>query len=75
MAPGRFNAWWAVVALAGRLDEWPLPADAVGEAAAGLRWYQWDPGSPDTGWALRLAVEDPDDGLAWALSATDTALP
>ena len=75
MARGRFSAWWTVVALAGRLDEWPLPADAVGEAAANLRWYRWDAGAPDTGWALRLAVEDPDDGLAWALSATDTALP
>jgi hypothetical protein len=74
MAPGRFSAWWAVVALAGRLDEWPLRADSVGEAAAELRWYRWDPGAPDTGWALRLAVEDRDEGLAWALSATDTAL-
>ena len=33
-----------------------------------------NPGAPDTGWALRLAVEDADEGLAWALSATDTAL-
>jgi hypothetical protein len=74
MAPGRFSAWWAVVALAGRLDEWPLRADSVGDAAAELRWYRWDPGAPDTGWALRLAVEDRDEGLAWALSATDTAL-
>jgi len=74
MAPGRFSAWWAVVALAGRLDEWPLPVDAVGEAAADLRWYRWDTGAPDTGWALRLAVEDRDEGLAWALGATDTAL-
>jgi hypothetical protein len=74
MAPGRFSAWWTVVALADRLDEWPLGADAVGEAADDLRWYRWDPGAPDTGWALRLAVEDPDAGLAWALSATDTAL-
>ena len=75
MAPGRFSAWWTVVALAGRLDEWPLPAEEVGEAAADLRWYHWDPGAADTGWALRVAVEDPDEGLAWALSATDTALP
>jgi len=74
MAPGRFSAWWAVVALAGRLDEWPLSADAVGESAAALRWYRWDTGAPDTGWSLRVAVEDPDEGLAWALDATDTAL-
>ena len=73
MAPGRFAAWWTVVALAGRLDDWPLAGDEVGEAAASLRWYRWDAGASDTGWALRLAVEDPADGLAWALSATDPA--
>jgi uncharacterized protein DUF6183 len=73
MAPGRFAAWWAVVALTGRLDDWPLPARDVGAAAASLRWYRWDTGTPDTGWALRVAIEDPADGLAWALSATDPA--
>lgn len=73
MAPGRFAAWWTVGALAGLLDAWPLAPAAVGDAAASLRWYRWDAGAPDTGWSLRLAVEDPDEGLAWALSATDTA--
>jgi hypothetical protein len=72
MAPGRFAAWWTVGALAGLLDAWPLAPDAVGDAAARLHWYRWDPGQPDTGWALRLAIEDPGSGRAWALSATDT---
>ena len=64
MAPGRFAAWWTVAALAGLLDDWPLaPADARRRRPRGLRWYRWDAGAPDTGWALRLAVEDPDDGL------------
>jgi len=71
MAPGRFAAWWTVAALVGLLEAWPLAPTAVGEAAARLRWYRWDAGAPDTGWALRLAVEDPDAGIAWALSATD----
>jgi hypothetical protein len=73
MAPGRFGAWWTAVAVAGRLDDWPLEGDAVGETAAALRWYRWDAGAADTGWALRLAVEDPVRGRAWALSATDPA--
>jgi hypothetical protein len=73
MAAGRFAAWWAVGALGGLLDEWPLPGTVVGELAAGLRWYRWDAGEPETGWVCRLAVEDPAAGLAWALAATDSA--
>ena len=73
MASGRFDAWWAVVALAGALDDWPLTADEAGEAAAALRWFIWDAHEPKTGWWLRLAVEDPDEHLAWAIAATDAA--
>ena len=70
-AAGRFGAWWAVAALAGRLDEWPGgPAD-LGEAAAGLRWYAWDAAEPATGWRLQIAVEDPASSLAWAIAAVD----
>ena len=51
-----------------------LKQPTVRSAAIGeLRWYWWDAGEPDTGWTLRLAVEDPLDGLAWAVSATDAA--
>ncbi len=74
MASGRFDAWWAVVTLAGAQDEWPLPADEVGEIASSLRWWLWDAYEPKTGWWLRLAVDDPDEGLAWAIAATDQSL-
>jgi hypothetical protein len=70
-AAGRFGALWVVGALAGVLDDWPLPLDELGVAAAELRWWWWDAHEPATGWQLQLAVEDPDDGLAWAISARD----
>jgi len=74
MATGRFAAWWALAALAGRLDDWPCPPDQLGAAAAGLRWYAWDAAEPATGWSLHLAVEDPACGISWALAASDSAL-
>ncbi len=70
-AVGRFGAWWALAAVAGLLDEWPVPPERLAEAAAELRWLLWAPPSTPTGWSLHLAVEDPDDGLAWAIAATD----
>ena len=72
-AAGRYAAWWALVALAGALDEWPLPADELGELATELRWHLWDAGEPETGWTFHLAIEDPAEGMAWAVSATDSA--
>ena len=71
MAAGRFAAWWAVAALGDLLDDWPFRPDDVGDVAAELRWYRWDAGGPAAGWSLRLAVEDPDAGRAWAVQATD----
>jgi hypothetical protein len=73
MAYGRFSAWWAVAAVAGRLDDWPFPPDDLGTAAVDLRWYRWDDATPGTGWSLRLAVEDDRRGQAWAMAATDHA--
>ncbi len=73
MAAGRFAAWWAVAAIGGLTEDWPLPAEVVGETAAELRWYRWDAGEPETGWACRIAVEDPAEDLAWALAATDSS--
>lgn len=72
-AVGRADAWWALASLGGLADEWPVAPDELGDVAADLRWYVWDEGAPTTGWALRLAVEDPAEHLAWALSATDRA--
>jgi hypothetical protein len=73
MANGRFGAWWAVVALGGLEDDWPLAPDEVGAIATELRWYAWDAWEPDTGWRFHLAVEDPSESLAWAVAATDAA--
>jgi len=70
-APGRFAAWWVVGALGGLLDRWPAEPAAVGDAAAGLRWFGWDEGAPESGWAVRIAVEDPVRGRAWALAGHD----
>lgn len=68
-ARGRFAAWWTVASLAG--FSWPLDPDELGQALAELRWYRWAPSGAEKGWVLRLAVEDPVDGLAWAIDATD----
>lgn len=72
-ATGRFRAWWALACLTGLDEDWPVDPDALGQAAAELTWVWWDAAEPDTGWSLRLAVEDPADGLAWALNAADAA--
>jgi hypothetical protein len=74
MAPGRFAAWWAAVAVAGELDQWPLHPGDVGDIVAEhLRWYAWDAHEPDTGWTIRVAVEDADRSRSYALAATDAA--
>lgn len=71
-ATGRFEAWWVLASLTDQTDDWPLDP---GPAAEELRWWIWEPGlgpgSRTPGWVCRLAVEDPLDGLAWALDATD----
>ena len=68
---GRAMAWWVLATLLG-YDEMPDdPGDL--EEAAELRWVLWDPGDAVGGWALNLAIEDPQDGVAWAISAVDMA--
>ena len=68
-AAGRYLAWWVITNLAD-LD-WPADPVAVGEAAQRLKWHWFDDGSPETGWVLRLSVEDQASNLAWAISAID----
>lgn len=72
-AAGRNLAWAAAAALAGYTPDEPPDADALGEAVGELRWLVWDATDADagSGWVLRLAVEDPIEGLAWALDASD----
>lgn len=71
-AAGRASAWWTLALLTGTDDHWPPDPDELGAAATELRWFVWTDLAPDTGWACRLAVEDPLDGLAWALMAVDS---
>jgi hypothetical protein len=73
-APGRSAAWYVLAALAGRADEWPLPAAELGRVAEQARWYHWSGGEPQTGWQLRLAVElvgEEKGRPSWAFSAQD----
>jgi hypothetical protein len=70
-AIGRFGAWWTVAALADLADQWPVDPAEVGEAADALQWYWWDAGEPRLGWELQLAIADPEEGYAWAISAHD----
>ena len=81
-AHGRRRGWRAAASThGGRSSHSPArsttgrsPPDEVGDAAQSLRWFVWDAYEPKTGWWLRLAVEDPDEGLAWAIAATDQSL-
>lgn len=70
-AAGRYGAWWAIATLCD-LD-WPPDPDRMGEAVGRLRYFWFDDGSPGMGWELRLAIEDPHGGLAWAIAALDSA--
>ena len=70
-ASGRFGAWWTLAAFGDLLDDWPVRPDELGEVAHDLRWYRWDAHEPAMGWQLQLAVEDPDESVAWALIARD----
>lgn len=75
---GRFVAWSALTAIAGL--EWPpvVDDDAVAdltEAADELSWWRWwRDDEPERGWVLRLAVDDPVDGEAYAIEAADPPL-
>jgi hypothetical protein len=68
---GRSGAWWALASILGMEEPWPPDPIALGDEAGALRWWLWDPGDRVGGWNFHLAVEDPDEGLAWAVSAVD----
>lgn len=70
-AAGRSLTWWALAALTGLDEDWPPRPDELGDAASELRWLVWSDLAPSTGWTCHIAVEDPLDGLAWALAAVD----
>lgn len=68
-ALGRFSAWYTTALLADL--PWPVAGEELGAGAARLRWFLWDEEGPEEGWVLRIAVEDPAEGWAAALGATD----
>ncbi len=72
-AAGRFGALWVLAALADQLDDWPVPLAELGDVASEMRWWWWDAHEPATGWQLQLAVDDPAEGVAWAISARDAS--
>lgn len=74
MAAGRFDAWWTLAAATNLLDAWPVDPDELRSAATELRYLLWHTAEPASGWELYLAIEDPLDGLAWAIAARDDAL-
>lgn len=71
-ATGRFGVWWLLAQLTDQGEDWPPDPARLGRAAAALRWYWWDTGQALPGWAVQLAVEDPAEGYAWAITAHDT---
>jgi hypothetical protein len=85
LASARSDVWWALTALTGlaehpaehraggEADVAPVHPDELGEVLDDLHWTLWSAGEPDTGWALRLAIDVPDEGLAWVIGAIDAA--
>jgi len=73
MASGRFSTWWLLGALGDLHDDWPPSDAAIEELLGALRWFRWDAHEPAGGWRLQLLVEDVDDGVAWAINASDAA--
>lgn len=67
---GRAGAWWVLLEALGYEDP-PEDLGVLGEEADEMRWVLWDPGDRIGGWNLHIGIEDPDDGIAWILSAVD----
>lgn len=67
-ATARFELWWTLACLLGTEDDWPVdPGPDCEELIFGL----WQHSDVAGGWSCRLTVEDPLDGLAWVIDATD----
>mgnify|MGYP000125515288 CR=1 FL=1 len=72
-AKGRFEVWWCATALAGldQEDTWPPDVSDLEEALNEMNWWIWDDEPLSKGWRLKIAIEDPIEGLSWALNAQD----
>lgn len=71
-ASGRFGAWWLLATLGDLLEEWPIDPEELGELTSELQWYRWNAYEPEVGWQLQIAIEDSDNGAAWAMTAQDS---
>lgn len=69
---GRAGAWWVLLEILG-YDEVPEDPSGLATESSDLRWVLWDPGDRVGGWNLHIGIEDPTDGIAWVLSAVDSA--
>jgi hypothetical protein len=72
-AAGRFSAWWLLAAFGDLLDDWPPDPDELGRLAEELSWFRWNAHEPEVGWNIQLAVEDPAENIAWAITASDAS--
>jgi hypothetical protein len=70
-AAGRDLAWAAAAACAGFEPGERLEPATLGDAINELRWLVWSAPDVSTGWVLRIAIEDPADGIAYACDAVD----
>jgi len=71
-ATGRGEAWWFLATFVGLADDWPCDPEEFGEVVNSLEFtsFTYDK-TPTVGWGLHLVIEDPEEGLAIALRATD----
>ena len=71
-ATGRGEAWWFLATFTGMADDWPCDAEEFADVLDSLDYttYTYDK-APTGGWGLHLVIEDPEEGLAIALRATD----
>lgn len=72
-AAGRAAALYALAVVCGSEDDWPGVIPELGAIARGLQWCTWGGIGSSRGWALRIAVHDPDDEVTFAIDARDTA--
>jgi hypothetical protein len=72
-ATGRSEAWWFLATFTGLTDSWPCDPDECGDVFDSLEYTLFaNDKAPTQGWGLHLLIEDPDEGLSIALSASDT---
>jgi hypothetical protein len=73
-ATGRSEAWWLLATFTGLDEDWPCDAEELGEVIETLNFSVFrNEEVPTTGWGLNMIIEDPEEGLTVALSATDHA--